>query len=119
MLTKILIVLAIIPWSVIFGVSYLVYRRVRGQRVQTVVDPSVITTSSVISYGRGTAEEIADFYFDGVPAPEVQTCTRPSPHVCKVNGPCNGWPKEDLMQQKPLEGWNTADADYIAKMGRA
>lgn len=23
----------------------------------------------------------------------VQTCTRPAPHVCQVNGPCNGWPK--------------------------
>jgi hypothetical protein len=23
----------------------------------------------------------------------VRTCTRPEPHVCKVNGPCNGWPK--------------------------
>jgi hypothetical protein len=23
----------------------------------------------------------------------VQICTRPSPHVCTVNGPCNGWPK--------------------------
>lgn len=23
----------------------------------------------------------------------IQTCTRPSPHVCKNNGPCNGWPR--------------------------
>lgn len=23
----------------------------------------------------------------------IQTCTRLLPHVCKVNGPCNGWPK--------------------------
>ena len=22
------------------------------------------------------------------------TCTRPAPHVCKVNGPCNGFPRE-------------------------
>lgn len=27
--------------------------------------------------------------------PEVQTCTRPFPHICKVNGPCNGWPKDE------------------------
>jgi hypothetical protein len=26
---------------------------------------------------------------------EVKTCTRLSPHVCAVNGPCNGWPKKD------------------------
>jgi len=26
-------------------------------------------------------------------AQEVETCTRPAPHVCKVNGPCNGWPR--------------------------
>ena len=24
---------------------------------------------------------------------EIQQCTRPNPHVCTVNGPCNGWPK--------------------------
>lgn len=26
---------------------------------------------------------------------ERDTCTRPAPHICKVNGPCNGYPKED------------------------
>jgi hypothetical protein len=26
---------------------------------------------------------------------EVQTCTRPLPHVCTLRGgPCNGWPRE-------------------------
>lgn len=25
---------------------------------------------------------------------EPYTCTRIAPHVCKVNGPCNGYPKE-------------------------
>jgi hypothetical protein len=24
---------------------------------------------------------------------DVYQCTRPAPHVCKVNGPCNGYPK--------------------------
>ena len=24
----------------------------------------------------------------------VTTCTRPKPHTCRVNGPCNGWPRE-------------------------
>ena len=23
----------------------------------------------------------------------VNKCTRPTPHVCRVNGPCNGWPR--------------------------
>lgn len=23
---------------------------------------------------------------------EIVTCTRPLPHICKDNGPCNGWP---------------------------
>lgn len=22
------------------------------------------------------------------------TCTRPAPHICKLNGPCNGFPKD-------------------------
>ena len=26
----------------------------------------------------------------------IQDCTRSAPHICKVNGPCNGWPKEKL-----------------------
>ena len=26
----------------------------------------------------------------------IQNCTRPAPHICKVNGPCNGYPKETL-----------------------
>ncbi len=25
---------------------------------------------------------------------EIQSCTRPLPHICCVNGPCNGFPKE-------------------------
>ena len=25
----------------------------------------------------------------------IRFCTRPSPHICKVNGPCNGWPKQN------------------------
>jgi hypothetical protein len=24
---------------------------------------------------------------------DIQTCTRLAPHVCRSNGPCNGWPK--------------------------
>lgn len=23
----------------------------------------------------------------------IHICTRPAPHICAVNGPCNGWPK--------------------------
>ena len=25
--------------------------------------------------------------------PCVMECTRQLPHICKVNGPCNGWPR--------------------------
>jgi len=28
----------------------------------------------------------------------IETCIRPAPHICKVNGPCNGWPKETSKQ---------------------
>jgi hypothetical protein len=27
------------------------------------------------------------------PAASAGVCTRPSPHECTVNGPCNGWPR--------------------------
>lgn len=40
----------------------------------------------------------------GDDAPKVQTCTRPFPHICKVNGPCNGWPRgvpEDTQLDEP------------------
>jgi hypothetical protein len=33
---------------------------------------------------------------------EVRTCTRPAPHICAVNGPCNGWPRETVKPFKPL-----------------
>jgi hypothetical protein len=26
---------------------------------------------------------------------QIDTCTRQSPHICRVNGPCNGWPKPE------------------------
>lgn len=29
------------------------------------------------------------------PPRNVQTCTRLAPHICKINGPCNGWPKNN------------------------
>ncbi len=29
------------------------------------------------------------------PKPEALICTRLAPHICKVNGPCNGYPKEN------------------------
>ena len=25
---------------------------------------------------------------------QIKTCTRKAPHICRVNGPCNGWPKD-------------------------
>lgn len=33
------------------------------------------------------ADEDIDNMFDAI-------CTRPAPHVCRVNGPCNGLPRE-------------------------
>jgi hypothetical protein len=27
------------------------------------------------------------------PAPKPQICTRRAPHICTVNGPCNGFPR--------------------------
>jgi len=29
--------------------------------------------------------------------PKPQPCTRPAPHICTVNGPCNGWPKDAVQ----------------------
>jgi len=29
---------------------------------------------------------------------EVKDCIRPEPHICSVNGPCNGWPKVKWLQ---------------------
>ena len=28
-----------------------------------------------------------------IASPKVLTCTRPLPHECTKNGPCNGWPR--------------------------
>ena len=28
---------------------------------------------------------------------ETEMCIRPLPHVCKDNGPCNGWPKDGIL----------------------
>ena len=41
----------------------------------------------------------------------VQTCTRLSPHVCRVNGPCNGWPKEasDDTDELKSDAWRDAE----------
>jgi hypothetical protein len=39
---------------------------------------------------------------------EVQTCTRPAPHICRVNGPCNGLPKSAPLLPVPgrkRTGW--------------
>ena len=35
-------------------------------------------------------------------AQAMQDCTRPAPHVCRVNGPCNGWPRaiKDFSKEK-------------------
>lgn len=33
----------------------------------------------------------------------MNTCTRLAPHVCRVNGPCNRWPKAEEAPQPDLE----------------
>lgn len=38
-------------------------------------------------------------------SPTIQTCTRQAPHVCKVNGPCNGW---------PTSGMSDPEDNYVA-----
>lgn len=42
---------------------------------------------------------------DKAMAEAIQTCTRPAPHVCKVNGPCNGWPKENQTFPAWIAEW--------------
>jgi hypothetical protein len=34
----------------------------------------------------------------------IQGCTRPAPHICAVNGPCNGWPRSEFFQDW-LKAW--------------
>lgn len=37
---------------------------------------------------------------------ETKTCTRQEPHVCKDNGPCNGWPKPTSQHFNDwMKGW--------------
>ena len=36
----------------------------------------------------------------------IPTCTRPLPHVCRLNGPCNGWPKPPCSGCGATEGTN-------------
>jgi hypothetical protein len=40
-------------------------------------------------------EELYPWWFEPTPD-EVKVCTRPQPHECWVNGPCNGLPKPEL-----------------------
>ena len=42
---------------------------------------------------------------DKAMAEAIQNCTRPAPHVCKVNGPCNGWPKENQTFPAWIAEW--------------
>jgi hypothetical protein len=43
----------------------------------------------------GVAEAVAE------QQDEPKTCTRPTPHVCTVNGPCNGWPRIEMATLEP------------------
>jgi hypothetical protein len=53
---------------------------------------SVIGEGNVTFIAGISAPEIYEFEGD-----KVQMCTRPLPHICKVNGPCNGWPREEKL----------------------
>jgi hypothetical protein len=74
-ITAIMVLLVITPWSLIIGVSYLAYRRIRSQRAMR----------------KAFEQRVAE-----------------GREVLK-----------NAVKQSPLEGWKTADADYISKMGRA
>ncbi len=41
---------------------------------------------------------------------EIKECIRLYPHICKVNGPCNGWPKENMMHPNLTPELNAAIA---------
>jgi len=45
------------------------------------------------------------------PTPEPRPCSRLFPHICKVNGPCNGLPKEAPDDNDALksDAWRDAD----------
>ena len=42
---------------------------------------------------------------------KIKTCTRPFPHMCRVNGPCNGWPKDVADDVDELKSDARRDAD--------
>jgi hypothetical protein len=31
------------------------------------------------------------------PQPQAQMCSRIAPHICTINGPCNGWPRKRTL----------------------
>jgi len=50
-------------------------------------------------------DEVGDNPFGGLPT-SIQTCTRPAPHVCCENGPCNGFPREATTEESWQEKWS-------------
>ena len=41
----------------------------------------------------GACMMLATWFLQYANRKSIQVCTRPHPHECRVNGPCNGWPK--------------------------
>jgi hypothetical protein len=41
----------------------------------------------------------------------IKICTRPFPHICRVNGPCNGLPNDspDDVDELKSDAWREAD----------
>jgi hypothetical protein len=49
----------------------------------------------------------------------IRICQRRAPHVCRVNGPCNGWPKDTENEglnlpnkERWADGWVEHDEVY-------
>ena len=44
---------------------------------------------------------------------EIQRCIRPAPHVCRENGPCNGWPKDQEGQDATVINYFKSETPWI------
>lgn len=44
-----------------------------------------------------------------------QICTRPVPHVCTINGPCNGYPKADAAREAQVYAESASVHEEVVK----
>ena len=47
----------------------------------------------------------------------ISICKRRPPHICAVNGPCNGWPKSDVPNPPNKEKWHSGGDDTFGVVG--